>query len=336
MSKRMPWLTVDGVVKSCSLLLSTIILPDIDLLASNLCFLLPLPVICRRLLYSGMSGCGHGGYPYTAEDKTTLQLHDNRVQASWNRVRLSQDTTSRAEVLAEFREAKRARSVFRSSCRKRWMTQVVHDLNQALDVHDLGNFYRLLKQIGVSVSKFSKEGLQQFSLEELRSQAMKSSGELKPIDPLLIQRVVPELREATWLGLPPSDQEISEALLSLRESAAGGDEITMNLLRYSGARARWQLHLMINEMWAQPPEQWDDVSKRGFSVALHKGGPKDELGNYRFVVLLPAISRVIAKVIAVRLATWAEASKVLPSTQWGFRRHRSTQDAMFTARLLVE
>ena len=274
--------------------------------------------------------------PYTAADKTTLQWHDNRVQASWNRVRLSQDTTSRAEVSAEFREAKRARSVFRSSCRKRWMTQVVHDLNQALDVHDLGNFYRLLKQIGVSVSEFSKEGLQQFSLDELRSQAMKSSGELKPIDPLLIQRVVPELPEATWLGLPPSDQEISEALLSLRESAAGLDEVTMNLLRYSGARARWQLRLMINTMWTQPPEQWDEISKRGISVALHKSGPKDELDNYRFVVLLPAISRVIAKVIAVRLATWAETSKVLPSTQWGFRRHRSTQDAMFTARLLVE
>ena len=95
--------------------------------------------------------------PYTASDKTTLQWHDNRVQASWNRIRLSQDTISRSEVLAEFREAKRARSVFRSSCRKRWMTQVVHDLNQALDVHDLGTFYRLLKQIGVSVSEFSKK-----------------------------------------------------------------------------------------------------------------------------------------------------------------------------------
>lgn len=55
--------------------------------------------------------------------------------------------------------------------------------------------------------------------------------------------------------------------------------------------------------------------REAFQWLCAKGGPKDELDNYRFMVLLPAISRVIAKVIAVRLATWAQASKVLPPTQ---------------------
>ena len=274
--------------------------------------------------------------PYTSSDKTTLQYHDEQVQEMWNKVRLSQDTVTRAQELAQFRAAKRSRSLFKSSCRKQWMTQVVNCLNQALDVHDLGAFYRTLKQIGVTVSEYSKEGLQQFSLDALRTQAMKSSGAIQEIDPALIQRVVPELPEAAWLGKSPTEQEIAEALISLRESAPGGDEVSMNLLRYSGERSRWQFRLLIHEMWLQPPEEWDTVAKRGISVALHKGGSKDDLDNYRFVVLLSAISRVLAKVIAMRLSTWAEASRILPSTQWGFRKGRSTQDALFTARLLVE
>ena len=36
-------------------------------------------------------------------------------------------------------------------------------------------------------------------------------------------------------------------------------------------------------------EEWDTVAKRGISVASHRGGSKDDLDNYRFVVLLSVI-----------------------------------------------
>ena len=73
------------------------------------------------------------------------------------------------------------------------------------------------------------------------------------------------------------------------------------------------------------------------SVPLYKGdGDKNNLDNYRFLVLLSACNRIIARIIATRLATWSEQKLLLTPGQWGFRKNRSTQDALFCARILCE
>ena len=81
-------------------------------------------------------------------------------------------------VLLHRTYAKRVRSDFKAQCRKRWMTHIVDKLNASLDAHDLGLFYRTLKQICVSVAGISRDGIQSFTLDELREQAQKSSGVL--------------------------------------------------------------------------------------------------------------------------------------------------------------
>lgn len=103
----------------------------------------------------------------------------------------------------------------------------------------MGVFYKLLKQIGVSVTERSNEGLERISLDSLRQQAMKSSGAVDPVSPDLSGQVVPELPEAKWLGEAPSSQEIDEAFCLLRDSAPGLDEVTMHMLKHSGPRCRW-------------------------------------------------------------------------------------------------
>lgn len=87
-------------------------------------------------------------------------------------------------------------------------------------------------------------------------------------------------------------------------------------------------------------EEWDTVAKRGISVASHRGGSKDDLDNYRFVVLLSAISRVLAKVIGIAICVFLRGQKLRRSfpAQLGLSQTsiNSTQDALFTACLLVE
>jgi hypothetical protein len=90
-------------------------------------------------------------------------------------------------------------------------------------------------------------------------------------------------------------------------------------------------------MWVSGPATWDSLATHGLAVASYKGtGDRGDLDNHRFVVLLSAISRIIARILATRISEWAERRNLLPSSQWGFRKHKSTQDALFLSRLLVE
>ena len=74
---------------------------------------------------------------------------------------------------------------------------------------------------------------------------------------------------------------------------------------------------MINEMWTQPPDQWDDcLQERHFSGFAQRVVLRMSWINYRFYgAFYPLSAGSLPKVIAVRLATWAQASKVLPPTQ---------------------
>ena len=58
-----------------------------------------------------------------------------------------------------------------------------------------------------------------------------------------------------------------------------------------------------------------------------KKGEKTIFNNYRPISLLPAISKVIEKIIFNQLSTYLEDSKIIDGSQYGFRHNRSTEYA---------
>lgn len=75
----------------------------------------------------------------------------------------------------------------------------------------------------------------------------------------------------------------------------------------------------------------------GLVFLLFKGkGARDNLDGYRGICLLSIVSRVVARILALRLAKWAEANNVLTETQYGFRKERSTRDVILLARMVAE
>ena len=58
-------------------------------------------------------------------------------------------------------------------------------------------------------------------------------------------------------------------------------------------------------------------------------------GNSRGISLLSVVGKLLAHVILIRLLTYV-VDKVVPESQCGFRRVRSTTDMIFVARLLQE
>ena len=87
-------------------------------------------------------------------------------------------------------------------------------------------------------------------------------------------------------------------------------------------------------MWisGKVPQQWKDAT----IVTIYKlKEDKSDCGNSRCISLLSVAGKVLARIMLQRLITQV-AETVLPESQRGFRRGRSTIDMIFVARLLQE
>ena len=78
------------------------------------------------------------------------------------------------------------------------------------------------------------------------------------------------------------------------------------------------------------------ILRTGLGVPLHKSGDRNNLDNYRTVVLLPLVSRLLGRIISRRVMVFAEREQFFSCTQFGNRSGRSVQDALFLSRTVLE
>ena len=75
-------------------------------------------------------------------------------------------------------------------------------------------------------------------------------------------------------------------------------------------------------------ETFPDIWKKAKVIPLYKKGDPKDAGNYRPISLLPALSKVAEKVIANQIYKYLETTNQFPPTQYGFRRGKSTGQAI--------
>ena len=84
---------------------------------------------------------------------------------------------------------------------------------------------------------------------------------------------------------------------------------------------------IVNAIW-----EGDTIPQsllKSLTVVLYKGkGSRDDPNNYRGIALISVIRKVITGAIYNRLYLYAEENGLLPQEQYGFRRKRSTLDAV--------
>lgn len=68
--------------------------------------------------------------------------------------------------------------------------------------------------------------------------------------------------------------------------------------------------------------------KKSIILPIHKGGQKETLNNYRPISILPTLSKILEKNINNRLVSYLENQNIISKNQYGFRRGRSTTDAV--------
>ena len=104
--------------------------------------------------------------------------------------------------------------------------------------------------------------------------------------------------------------------------ASRGDEIPAELFQILKDDAIKVLYSICQEVWKTQQWPWD--WKRSVFIPIPKKGNAKEHSNYHTVMLISHASKVILKILQVRLQQYMNSE--LPDVQAGFRKGRGTRD----------
>lgn len=126
-----------------------------------------------------------------------------------------------------------------------------------------------------------------------------------------------------------SISEFETALSQCHDSSPGHDDITYAFLRHMSDEARSYLLELYNLIWntGDFPFSWSVAT----IIPIPKPG-KDHLlaTNYRPISLTSCICKVMEKMVNARLMWYLERGNYLSPVQYGFRKVRSTTDALLS------
>ena len=126
---------------------------------------------------------------------------------------------------------------------------------------------------------------------------------------------------------PVSVETVILIVKDLRETNAKGiDDISLRFVRDSLPIMASYYTIVVNTsiVTGKYPTLW----KHPLIAPVHKSGDKDHVGNYRPIALLPILSKILEKVVAMQLMEHLESNNLLSITQHGFRSKLSTETAL--------
>ena len=127
--------------------------------------------------------------------------------------------------------------------------------------------------------------------------------------------------------------EVKWALGSITtNTASGGDGIPVELFQTLKDNAVEVLHSICQQIWKT--QQWPQDWKRSVFIPFPKKGNAKECSNYHTIALISHASKVMLKIIQVRLQQYI--NRELPDVQAGFRKGRGTKDQIANICWIIE
>ena len=121
--------------------------------------------------------------------------------------------------------------------------------------------------------------------------------------------------------------EIISVCKALRsKSSSGFDSISTKLLQAVIDILAYPLAYICNLSFVHGI--YPDLFKIAKVIPIFKGGDKSNLANYRPVSVLPSVSKILERLMYNRMLQFIEKYLLITEWQFGFRPHRSTQDAI--------
>ena len=133
---------------------------------------------------------------------------------------------------------------------------------------------------------------------------------------------------------PPFKIEELNAVLKKfkKRKAAGPDDEALELYQNLDQENRMRLLEIINDWWIHNEFPEDKLHSR--IVFLFKKGKTSDVLNFRPIALTNATYKIFASLIQKRMAKTMD--HIMHKTQYGFRKNKSTGDAIYLIRRLVE
>ena len=236
-------------------------------------------------------------------------------------------------------DLKSARKALKSSTarwEREWWQQIITECEKAAEVGNSREVYSKLKILGKRDIKTARTNTN-ITKDEFKLHFQKVSEERFENDQEDIEKYLDENVEdisdsdlaREWRDIledPPSKEEIKKQMDLMKESAPGNDNTRLIYIRKAGPRIFEEIVKLVNFMFENPAEKWEDSLKLGLVIPLHKKGDKDNPNNFRGVCLLSMGSRILARIMADRLRIWSEKMMLLDDNQAGFRKGRATAD----------
>ena len=121
--------------------------------------------------------------------------------------------------------------------------------------------------------------------------------------------------------------ELTKTLSTCNDSAPGEDMVTYSMIKNMHPTCLNELLCTINMFWSEGtfPDEW----KRATVLSFAKPGKDPTVcSNYRPIALTSSVCKLVEKIVNVRLTRTLENNEVISDKQFGFRKHRSTVDAL--------
>ena len=129
------------------------------------------------------------------------------------------------------------------------------------------------------------------------------------------------------LMLPVTEQHICKIVGDLKSKRSCGiDNMSNTLLKQLVNVLKVPLCVIFNKSLSAG--EFPDLMKIAKVIPLHKGGPRDNVDNYRPISLLPVISKVLERITYKYLVSHLDKEDLLYARQFGFRKKHSTIDAI--------
>lgn len=140
---------------------------------------------------------------------------------------------------------------------------------------------------------------------------------------------IPACRRSVFFH-PTSGEEVVRCIKGLKnKKSVGEDRIPVSVLKETAEVIAQPLEHIVNLMFLNGV--FPDDLKHAQVRALYKKGSRSDEKNYRPVSLLSNVSKIFEKIIYSRLMSFIENNGLLTDQQNGFRKKRSTINAIYQA-----
>ena len=116
------------------------------------------------------------------------------------------------------------------------------------------------------------------------------------------------------------------------DNVSGGDGIPAELFQILKDDAVKRLHSICQKIWKT--QQWPQDWKRSVFITIPKTDNAKECSNYCTIALISHTSKVMLKILQVRLQQYVNHE--LPDVQTGFRKGKRTRDQIANIHWIIE